>query len=283
MLHSCEDISDERYGENKKEQIQRRTNRRQPILYSTIQLVIVNLYTKYEVSIVYCFGDIFEEKVHYWSMERKKSEHIQGRTNRWRPVLYPSRQLVIVNLFTKHELSMLCSCGDIFDKNMKRKKKEQIQRRTNRRRPVINSTTQLVIVNLYNKYEVSIIYGFGDIFEEKNTGLNAWRDIKFLSWIVLEMSLTKHYCTECLERKKGEHKQKRTNRRRPVLYPTIQLVMSVCIPNMNFLCYKVVKIDIFDEKYGEKEKRTNTRESRLSILRHNLSLLTCIPNMKFLS
>ena len=64
---------------------------------------------------------------------------------------------------------------------MKRKKKEQIQRRTNRRRPVINSTTQLVIVNLYNKYEVSIIYGFGDIFEEKNTGLNAWRDIKFLS------------------------------------------------------------------------------------------------------
>ena len=97
------------------------------------------------------------------------------------------------------------------------------------------------------------------------------------------MSLTKHYCTECLERKKSEHKQKRTNRRRPVLYPTILLVMSVCIQNMNFLCYKVVKIDIFDEKYGEKEKRTNTGESRLSILRHNLSLLTCIPNMNFLS
>ena len=42
----------------KKEQKQRRTNRRQPILNPTIQLVIVN---KFEGSIIYGVGDIFEE------------------------------------------------------------------------------------------------------------------------------------------------------------------------------------------------------------------------------
>ena len=48
-------------------------------------------------------------------MERKKSKNIQGRTNRRMLVLYPTIQLVIVNLSTKYELSVLYSCGDIFD------------------------------------------------------------------------------------------------------------------------------------------------------------------------
>ena len=47
----------------KKEQIKVRTNRKRIILNPTIQLVIVNLYTKYEVSILNLFGDIFDEKV----------------------------------------------------------------------------------------------------------------------------------------------------------------------------------------------------------------------------
>ena len=46
----------------KKEQTKRRTNRRMPICNPTIQLVIVDLYTKYEVSILNGCGDIFEEK-----------------------------------------------------------------------------------------------------------------------------------------------------------------------------------------------------------------------------
>ena len=45
----------------KKEQIQRKTNRRRPIFNPTIQLVVVNLYAKFEVSINGC-GDIFDEK-----------------------------------------------------------------------------------------------------------------------------------------------------------------------------------------------------------------------------
>ena len=56
-------------------------------------------------------------------MERKKIEHIQGRTNNGRPVLYPTLQLVIVNLHTKYELSMLYSCGDIFDEKYGEKEK----------------------------------------------------------------------------------------------------------------------------------------------------------------
>ena len=50
-------------GRQKKEQIKGRTNRRRPIFNPTIQLVVVNLYTKYEVSIFNGCGDIFDEKV----------------------------------------------------------------------------------------------------------------------------------------------------------------------------------------------------------------------------
>ena len=45
----------------KKEQTQGRTNRRRPIFNSTIQLVIVSLYTKFDVSVLNGCGDIFDE------------------------------------------------------------------------------------------------------------------------------------------------------------------------------------------------------------------------------
>ena len=46
----------------KKEQIKGRTNRRRPIINPRIQLVVVNLYTQYKVSIFNGCGDIFDEK-----------------------------------------------------------------------------------------------------------------------------------------------------------------------------------------------------------------------------
>ena len=46
----------------KKEQIQGRTNRIMPICNPTIQLVVANLYTKFEVSTLNGCGDIFDEK-----------------------------------------------------------------------------------------------------------------------------------------------------------------------------------------------------------------------------
>ena len=99
-------------------------------------------------------------------VERKKSEHIQARTNRRRLFLYLTIQLVIVNLYTKYELSVLYSCGDFFDEKYG-KKKEQIQRRTNRRWLILYPMIQLAIVNLYTKYEVSISNSLRDIFDEK--------------------------------------------------------------------------------------------------------------------
>ena len=45
----------------KKEQIQGRTNRKMPICNPTIQLIIANLYTKFEDSIFNGCGDIFDK------------------------------------------------------------------------------------------------------------------------------------------------------------------------------------------------------------------------------
>ena len=49
------------------------------------------------------------------NMERKQNEQIQGRTNRRRLILNPTIQLVIVNLYTKYESSILNGFRDIFD------------------------------------------------------------------------------------------------------------------------------------------------------------------------
>ena len=71
--------------------------------------------------------------------------------------------------------------------------------------------------------------------------------------MVVEISLTKN-----LERKKKEQIKGRTNRRRPIFNPTIQLV----VVNL-YTIYKVSILngcgDIFDENFGKQEKGTNKR------------------------
>ena len=57
------------------------------------------------------------------NLERKKKEQIQGRTNRRRPIRNPTIQLVVVNLYTKFEVSILNGCGDIFDAKSGEKEK----------------------------------------------------------------------------------------------------------------------------------------------------------------
>ena len=73
----------------------------------------------------------------------------------------------------------------------------------------------------------------------------------------MEISLTKN-----LERKKKEQIKGRTNRRRPIFNPTIQLV----VVNHLYTKYKVSIFngcgDIFDEKFGKKEKGTNKRKNK---------------------
>ena len=59
------------------------------------------------------------------NLERKKKEPIKGRTNRRRPIFDSTIQLVVVNLYTKFEVSILNGCGDIFDKKSGEKEKEK--------------------------------------------------------------------------------------------------------------------------------------------------------------
>ena len=51
------------------------------------------------------------------NLERKKKEQIQGKTNSRMPICNPTIQLVVVNLYTTFEVSILNGCGDIFDEN----------------------------------------------------------------------------------------------------------------------------------------------------------------------
>ena len=74
---------------------------------------------------------------------------------------------LVVNLYSKFEVSILNRCGDIFDEKSGEKEK-RTKGRTNRSRPIFNSTIQLVVVNLYSKFEVSILNGCGNIFDEKS-------------------------------------------------------------------------------------------------------------------
>ena len=56
-------------------------------------------------------------------LERQKKEQIYGRTNRRRPIIDSTIQLVVVNLYTKFEVSILNGCGDIFDEKSGKKEK----------------------------------------------------------------------------------------------------------------------------------------------------------------
>ena len=60
------------------------------------------------------------------NLARNKKEQIQGIANRRRPICNPTIQLVVVNLYTKFEVSILNGCGDIFDK-----KSRETEKRTN--------------------------------------------------------------------------------------------------------------------------------------------------------
>ena len=54
------------------------------------------------------------------NLERKKKGQTQGRTNRRMPICNPTIQLVLVDLYTKYEVSILNDCGDIFDEKVLR-------------------------------------------------------------------------------------------------------------------------------------------------------------------
>ena len=54
------------------------------------------------------------------SMERKKIGQIKGRISRRRLVCNPTKQHVIINLYTKYDSSSLQGCGEIFEEKVLR-------------------------------------------------------------------------------------------------------------------------------------------------------------------
>ena len=87
-----------------------------PIFNSTIQLVVVNLYTKFEVSILNRCGDIFDKKS--GKKEKGKEEQIGE-------CLFAISQfnLSLRTSIPKFEVSILNGCGDIFDQKSGEKEK----------------------------------------------------------------------------------------------------------------------------------------------------------------
>ena len=92
----------------KKEQTKGRTNRRMPICNPTIQLVVVDLYTKYEVSILNSCGDIFDEKVlrNYGRTDGRTD----GTTDRCKPVYPPLFQSggIIITILNQRKMKITC-------------------------------------------------------------------------------------------------------------------------------------------------------------------------------
>ena len=128
-----------------------------------IQLVVVNLYTKFEVSILNSCGDIFDEKI---LRERKRNKYKEEQIGEG-PFSIPRYNMSLLTCIPNLKLLSFMVVEISFTKNLERKKKEQTQGSTNRRMPICNSTIQIGVVNLYTKYEVSILNGCGDIFDEK--------------------------------------------------------------------------------------------------------------------
>ena len=75
---------------------------------------------------------------------------------------------MVVNLYTKFEVSVLNSCGDIFDENSGDKEKRTNIGKNKQKRAIFIPTIQLVNVNLYTSFKVSILNFCGDIFDEKS-------------------------------------------------------------------------------------------------------------------
>ena len=65
------------------------------------------------------------------NLERKKKEQTKGRTNRRVSICNPTIQLVVVDLYTKYEVSILNGCGDIIEEKFGKKEK-RINKRKNK-------------------------------------------------------------------------------------------------------------------------------------------------------
>lgn len=143
ILYKCGDILDENvYRERTRNNTGKKKQEKRPILSPSIQPAIVNWYTKCDPSTLNSSWEIFNKKFLYWMHEEWGKEHIQRRNISRRLVLCPTKQLVIVNLYVKYELSIICCCGDIVEEKCGEKEKWTTTGKSKRRRPVLYPTIQ---------------------------------------------------------------------------------------------------------------------------------------------
>ena len=99
-----------------------------------IQLVVANLYTKYEVSILKDCGDIFDEK----SGERKKNKYREEQKEK---AHFKSHDVTCrCEPIYQIEVSILKDCGDIFDEKSGEKEKRTNIGKNKRRRLILIPT-----------------------------------------------------------------------------------------------------------------------------------------------
>ena len=151
-------------------------------------------------------------------------------------VIYPTIQLVIVILYTKYELSILYSWGDIFDEKC-REKEKRISTRKNKQE---NAGSQSHNATSHCQFTYKLL-----IFHLEQLLRNLLRKIAVLiAW---------------RERKENKYKEEQTGQSQ-LSIPQHNLSLLSCIPNMNFLSYTVVEISL--TKNGEKEKRINIGKNK---------------------
>ena len=95
------------------------------------------------------------------NLERKKKGQTQGRANRRMPICNPTIQLVVVDLYTKYEVSILNGCGDIFDEKCYGITEGRTEGRTDGRTDGTTDRCKPVYPPLFQSGGITRLYGWG--------------------------------------------------------------------------------------------------------------------------
>ena len=131
ILNGCGDIFDEKSGKKnnkyREEQIWRESKknkyRKEQIGEGPFSIPRYNLSLQTSIPNLKFLSKMVVQICLTKNLERKKKEQIQGRTSRRRSIFNPTIQHVIVNLYTKFEVSNFNGFGDIFDEKSGKKEK----------------------------------------------------------------------------------------------------------------------------------------------------------------
>ena len=146
-------------------------------------------------------------------------------------------QLVIVNLYTKYELTVLYSCGDIFDEKYEEKEKRTNTGKNKQEKAYSQSHgTTCHCQHAWRERKVNI-------YRQEQTG-EGWFSISLynlsLSTFIQNMNFLCYTVVEISDEKYGE-KEKKNKYKEELIgegsfsIPMYNLPLLTCLPNMKFL------------------------------------------------